>query len=119
MAEENFSSIKDKGLKEPDYVDHLMYDESTLGHLLKIIPNKDVKNLTITWPQMPDRRHLWNGKPANYITHCIGHEGKYSLKSELIKQGLVTSCDAICATRLYSCTSSIAITMNLTDKGVD
>ena len=75
--------------------------------------------LVISWPQLPDRRHLWNGKPGNYVSHCIGHEGKKSLKSELIKQGLCSSCDCNSGARLHDSVGSMTISMSLTDKGVD
>ena len=106
-------------IEPKDYAEHVLYDENTLQHLLILVPAKDMKTLTITWPQLPDRRHLWDGKPANYISHCIGHEGKYSLKSELIKQGLVVTCDAGCGARLNSCVSNLSVTCNLTDRGVE
>ena len=85
MAIDNFSQIKDKGLKLKDYVGEQLYDKTALGHIVKIIPIKDNKSLVISWPQLPDVRHLWNGRPGSYLSHVIGHEGKYSLKSELIK----------------------------------
>ena len=70
----------------PDYSHDLMYDSDTaLGHLIKIVPVKDVRKLEIKWPMLPDSRHLWDGDPLSYISHVIGHEGKNSLLSELIK----------------------------------
>jgi len=59
--------------------------------MIKIVPVKDVKRLEIKWPMLPDSRHLWEGDPLAYISHLIGHEGKNSLLSELIKQDLATS----------------------------
>ena len=72
----------------------------------------------ITWPQLPDERHLWDGKPSHYIKHCIGYNGKYSLNSELVKQGLVVSCFTISGTKLNGAVSNFTIAMDLTNKGV-
>ena len=68
---------------------------------------------------MPDKRGKWQTKPFRYIAHCIGHEGKHSLKSELINQGYATSCDAGSGTRMNNCTSNLNISIILTDKGLE
>jgi len=49
------------------------------------VPEKDLKQLKITWPELPPAAHKWDSKPLNYISHVIGHEGPNSLLSELIK----------------------------------
>jgi len=50
MAIDNFSQIVDKGLSIKDYKNEIIYDNSALGHLLKVVPVKDMKTLDIMWP---------------------------------------------------------------------
>ena len=84
--------MEDKGVSVPDYSEDLMYDsDSALGHVVRIVPVKDFKRLDIKWPMLPDSRALWQGDPLSYISHLVGHEGKNSLLSELIRRDLATS----------------------------
>ena len=53
--------------------------------MVKIVPIKDMRQLTVTWQELPDTRPFWDGEPLDYISHCVGHEGPNSLLSELIK----------------------------------
>ena len=79
----------------PDYSSDVMYDsDNALGHMIKIVPVKDVKRLEIKWPMLHDSRNLWEGDPLSYISHLIGHESKNSLLSELIRMDLATSISA-------------------------
>jgi insulysin len=79
----------------PDYSSDVMYDsDNAFGHMIKIVPVKDVKRLEIKWPMLHDSRNLWEGDPLSYISHLIGHEGKNSLLSELIRMDLATSISA-------------------------
>ena len=96
-AVEHFSGVVNKDLLLRDFTDGPpLYDETAYGHLIKIIPVKDQRTLTIKWPQLPSIEHLWDGNPLSYISHVLGHEGNNSLISELIKQDLVSalSCGA-------------------------
>ena len=71
-----------------------LYDQSALGHFLFINPKENNKSLKLLWPQLPSSiRHL-ESRPLSFLSHNLGHEGKNSLLSELIKQDLVTSCNA-------------------------
>ena len=89
LAVEHFSAIQNKNLTLKDFTNEKsLFDETTLGHLVKIVPIKDMRQLTLTWPQLPDSRHLWDANPLSYISHVIGHKGKNSLLSELIRQDL-------------------------------
>jgi secreted Zn-dependent insulinase-like peptidase len=53
LARENFSEVIDKDLKVKSYEDDPMYGQDTLGHLIKFIPIKELRRLTIKWPQLP------------------------------------------------------------------
>ena len=51
MAVEHFSGIENKDLTLTDYTQgELPYDETTLGHFVKIVPIKDLRSLSIEWP---------------------------------------------------------------------
>ena len=62
-----------------------MYDKSALGHIVQFVPIKELRMMSIKWPKLPSMKERWDGKPLNYISHVLGHEGKNSLLSELIK----------------------------------
>ena len=95
LAEENFNPVVNKDYSHPDYTEEVVFDNETgLGHIIKMVPLKDVKQLSIKWPALPDLRAFWREKPGHYIAHTIGHEGKNSLLSELIKQDLAISLTA-------------------------
>lgn len=53
LAKENFSEVIDKDLKVKSYEDDPMYGQDALGHLIKFIPIKELRRLTIKWPQLP------------------------------------------------------------------
>ena len=108
-----------QAIEKKDYVHTRLYDDSVISKLVIFVPAKDQKVLQLSWPHLPDKRHQWRTKPSRYLSHTIGHEGKHSLKSELIRQGYVTSCDAGGGSRLHDCVSSFNITTTLTDKGLE
>lgn len=118
MAIEQFAQVQDKGASVPDYSSDIMYDSNTaLGHLIRVVPVKDVRRLEIKWPVMTDSRQLWQGDPLSYISHIIGHEGKHSLLSELIRQDLATSISAGGYKRLQNQRTGFSIRVGLTEKG--
>ena len=96
-----------------------MYDETALGHFVKIVPIKDLRSLSISWPQLPDTRHLWDSNPLGYISHVIGHEGQNSLLSTLVKRDLVSALTAGPGSRCQQNFSSFTINATLTEKGVE
>ena len=53
LVRENFSEVIDKDLKVKSYEDDPMYGQDALGHLIKFIPIKELRRLTIKWPQLP------------------------------------------------------------------
>ena len=95
FAEEHFHDIENKNIQKPDFSNEKIYDsENGLGHVIKIVPEKDLKSLSITWPDLPETTSKYKTKPGHYIGHVVGHEGPNSLISTLIKQGLATSLSA-------------------------
>ncbi|VDN07645.1 unnamed protein product [Thelazia callipaeda] len=69
------------------------YGEEQLGVKVEIIPVKDLRYLTLTFP-IRDYRDDYRCWPAHYVSHLIGHEGPGSLLSELKKRGWVNSLSA-------------------------
>ena len=57
-----------------------------MGHLVKFIPIKELRRLTIKWPQLPNTaKTMWDAGPFEFINYAVAHEGENSLLSELIK----------------------------------
>lgn len=51
LAIEHFSEVVNKDLPDRDFTkEDPLYDETSLGHLTKIVPVKDLRQLTIDWP---------------------------------------------------------------------
>jgi len=59
--------------------------------IFRIIPVKEGHNLTITWSMPPLLAH-WSSKPADYISHLLGHEAAGSILSYLRSKSWATSC---------------------------
>ena len=59
--------------------------DNGLGHIFRIVPEKDMKTLYIKWPGMPGTLAKYRVKPIQYLGHVIGHEGQNSLLSTLIR----------------------------------
>lgn len=103
----------------PDLRNEVTFDsENGLGHIHMLIPLKDVKQMTLEWPMLPESRIHYQTKPVSYLTHVLGHEGPNSLLSTLISEGLVSSLSAGMHERLNAQKSGMKITYGLTSKGV-
>ncbi|ORX37612.1 Metalloenzyme, LuxS/M16 peptidase-like protein [Kockovaella imperatae] len=84
--------------------------EEQMGHVVFAKPVQDNRGLEITFP-FPEIDHLYQSKPAHYLTHFIGHEGPGSLLSYLKKQGWVNG--------LRAGTSHAAVGFDFIKIGVD
>uniref|UniRef100_A0AAF5PUE9 Insulin-degrading enzyme n=2 Tax=Wuchereria bancrofti TaxID=6293 RepID=A0AAF5PUE9_WUCBA len=69
------------------------YGEEQLGVKVELVPVKDLRYLTLTFP-VRDYRDDYRSWPAHYVSHLIGHEGPGSLLSELKRRGWVNSLSA-------------------------
>uniref|UniRef100_A0A0R3RZQ2 Insulin-degrading enzyme n=1 Tax=Elaeophora elaphi TaxID=1147741 RepID=A0A0R3RZQ2_9BILA len=69
------------------------YGEEQLGVKVELVPVKDLRYLTLTFP-IPDYRDDYRSWPAHYVSHLVGHEGPGSLLSELKRRGWVNSLSA-------------------------
>lgn len=87
--------------------------------MVKIVPIKDVRSLSIDWPMMPSTKPYWDANPLDYLSHVIGHEGKNSMLSELIRQDLASGVFAYPKLRCQRNFSGVGITITLTEKGAE
>ena len=65
------------------------YADESYRKIYKILPVKDRKTIELVWVLNLKSQHYRN-HPARYVCHLIGHEGKGSLLSFRIKEGLAT-----------------------------
>ena len=80
LAVDNFSDIDDKNVELSDFTNEVVYDETSMGHIFKIVPNKNIKRLKLLW-NLPSSHKMWQSKPNSYLSHLLGHEGPNSLLS--------------------------------------
>ena len=95
-----------------------MYGDDALGHLIKFIPIKEMRRITLKWPKLPPVKDLWECDPFRFIGYAVGHEGKNSLLSELIRQDLAVSLSSSNQPRLQETWSQFKIDITLTEKGM-
>lgn len=91
-VEEQFIEVKDNKFEKFQIREH-PFDEKTLGKIIKLVPVKDKRVLELTW-FLTDQTPHYRSSPSKYVSHILGHEGKGSLLSFLISQGLATALSA-------------------------
>lgn len=116
LAVENFSEVPNKNMKLADFSREEVYDDQSMGHIFKIVPNKNIKRLKILW-NLPPSNLIFKEKPNGFISHLIGHEGPNSLLSQLIKEGLSTALSSGASDRLQESIDQMRIDITLTEKG--
>lgn len=82
------------------------------------MPLKATKVFSIKWEGFPSNFKDGPGNPLNYIGHVIGHEGKNSLLSCLIRKNLATNVMAGPSIRMQQTFAGFYIDLTLTDKGM-
>lgn len=82
---EKFSAIPSSGKKRLE-TDEPLFQPGQLPARVDIVPVKDHRGLSLTFPIPPVDEHL-RSKPTLYISHMLGHEGKGSLLSLLKEKG--------------------------------
>ncbi|XP_059607534.1 insulin-degrading enzyme [Phlebotomus argentipes] len=85
MVTSKFAQVVNKDVTAPTW-DESPYTDNETGVRVNVVPVKDTRSLTITFP-CPDLEGLYKSSPDKYITHLLGHEGKGSLLSELKNKG--------------------------------
>ncbi|KAA8494009.1 Insulin-degrading enzyme [Porphyridium purpureum] len=83
-----FSPVQNKHRAAPfhAYKDQSPYEPEQIGMWYMVVPVKDVHVLELMWIIDP-YRHTYESKPAQIISHLVGHEGKGSLLSMLKGKG--------------------------------
>lgn len=69
------------------------YSEGFYKKIYKILPIQDRKVLELSWA-LSDKSKYYENPPSTYLSYIFGHEGKGSLLSFLINEGLVTGLSA-------------------------
>jgi secreted Zn-dependent insulinase-like peptidase len=49
LAVENFSEVVNKNAELQDFSKEIIYDESSLGHIFKVVPEENLKRLELRW----------------------------------------------------------------------
>lgn len=84
VVDKNYESFR---LKESPFGDKV------LNKLIKIVPVTDKMTLELIWI-IKNKSDNYKSPPSRYVSHVLGHEGKGSLLSCLIAEGLATSLNA-------------------------
>ncbi|VBB34049.1 unnamed protein product, partial [Acanthocheilonema viteae] len=88
----SFGNIEKKNVSRKTWSEG-PYGDEQLGVKVELVPVKDLRYLTLTFP-IRDYRDDYRSWPAHYVSHLIGHEGPGSLLSELKRRGWVNSLSA-------------------------
>jgi insulysin len=91
-VEDNFKDVKNHKFSRFQIKEH-PFGERALGKVIKLVPVKDRRVLELNW-FLKDQTPFYRNSPSRYASHILGHEGKGSLLSFLISQGLATSISA-------------------------
>ena len=116
LVEDLFVQIpKIENFKMPRYDEVKPYEDENLKNFYKIIPVKDLNQITLEWylPYCND----YHANPLGFLGNVIGHEGPFTLTSSLNKDnlcnGLLAGSDKYCKAYM-----TFMISITLTKKGV-
>lgn len=115
---EKFSEISSGNGNEINYKDmgKLAYDSANLGSYYVVESITDKTRLRFKWFLEPAKSY-YKVKPLNYLSSLFGHEGKNSLFSTLVKDGLATELSAG-PEHLTNIFSTFNISITLSEKGL-
>ena len=117
-VDEKFSPIQDYTREIPCLNEDKAYSLENMGNIYKVIPVQDSNSLTFKiLLDRSDLEKMHYTKPLDYHSFVLGHEGKGSLLSSLIEDGLATGLTAYQEHNL-SAFSFFNIKISLTEKGV-
>ncbi|ODO11325.1 hypothetical protein I350_00102 [Cryptococcus amylolentus CBS 6273] len=91
------------------------YGPEQVQHFTYVRPVMDLRTMEILFP-FPDIQHLYQTKPANLLSHLIGHEGRGSIMSYLKAQDWANKVDA--GTTPAAGFSFFRISVDLTPEGL-
>ncbi|MBM7073024.1 insulinase family protein [Shewanella sp. 202IG2-18] len=116
LAHKYFSNIKNKQL-EKQYPDVAVYGEDQQQKLIKIIPLKKQKHLTISFT-LPNIEQYYRTKPLTFISHLLGNENSGSLLSYLKEKSWANHLSSGGGISGYNF-KEFAIHYQLTDLGIE
>ena len=107
---------KIENFKKPRYDEIIPYDETNLKLIYKVIPIKNLDQISFEW-FLPFCDN-YNANPLNFLAFIIGHEGPNTLTSSLYKDNL---CNDLVAgpTNKSNTYMTFNITISLTKKGLE
>ena len=116
FATKYFSDIPNKDVGNPEFPGG-PYPQSHLGKMLEVVPIKENRSLDLHFPLPPTRQH-YSKKPANYISHLIGHESAGSIISYLKKKNWAND---LWGGQARSCSdwASFQVGCDLTEEGME
>lgn len=94
-TEELFNPIRNSNIDHPssEYCHEAPLKESEMGRIMRVVPIKDIHTVELSWLIPPIKASI-RRKPAHYLAHVLGHEGKGSLLSLLKSKGWVDGVSA-------------------------
>ncbi|KAH3671146.1 hypothetical protein OGAPHI_000857 [Ogataea philodendri] len=112
-----FSNIAQKDAKPPIETKSPYQAYEYNKYLIHAKPIMELRSLQVSFP-IPDTRPYWESKPAQYLSHLIGHESEGSLLANFKQKGWATglSCGHEPISAGYS---SFIINVELTNDGLD
>eukprot|EP00455_Lapot_gusevi_P042256 TRINITY_DN4989_c0_g1_i5.p1 TRINITY_DN4989_c0_g1~~TRINITY_DN4989_c0_g1_i5.p1 ORF type:complete len:788 (-),score=334.16 TRINITY_DN4989_c0_g1_i5:122-2455(-) len=114
-AVEKFSSVRNLDLPTITFdIDAFTPEQSKLVDF--VVPVKDLRSLYLSWP-MPTVHPHYRLKPANILSHLIGHEGEGSILCHLKELGWATGLSAG-VSQSFSQFSVFSVQIDLSEAGV-
>ena len=118
QVSELFSNIENKNVEIPSFGDPPIYPKENLGYLFTIKPVRNQNVIRIKWFYNDWREKDIYNKPTKIVRHILGHEGKNSLLSYLIKNNLANDLFWFYHSQLSAITF-VLISISLTDEGLE
>ncbi|KRW98246.1 Metalloenzyme, LuxS/M16 peptidase-like protein [Pseudocohnilembus persalinus] len=87
-----FTEIPNKNLTRPRY-NQIPFDSKNLQKIVKLVPIRDEDTLELIWI-LPTLRDQYKEKTNHLLSYILGHEGKNSLTTFLIDEGLITELES-------------------------
>ncbi|EGR29906.1 insulin-degrading enzyme, putative [Ichthyophthirius multifiliis] len=109
-----FSQIPNKSQNPPQFTQQ-PFDDTNLSKIYKIVPCKQENRVKFVWVLKENYEKKYKKNPLCYLSYLIGHEGKNSLLSGLIEEGLAES--LYCGFKHISIFSTFYIDIVLSEQG--
>ncbi|QOR37466.1 peptidase M16 [Billgrantia diversa] len=92
MVTERFAGIADRGLERP-MIEEPLIEEENLPRYVALQSIRDSRHVSFMFP-IPDPLQHYRHKPAEFLSHLLGHEGEGSLFALLREAGLADGLSA-------------------------